>query len=276
MSANILLKDGLIDPAFIPASVVPANPVFESLAIVPASGNPGYLSVENDAGNYFAIQKDDDGSIHLIQKTGASTSVDILTAADAGASVVINAPLVNLGIASDATPTVQVLGSAGLGQVYDTRYNPISQPFQNPVGVFANWTEALTTPNAPDAPNTVSFDFTPFRSGLYALVNTLGIIAGAALNTQIDPAGIVEGYVSVGAGGSGNFVAGSGFIWNGSLGARASDFATAIDPLEWTQTCLFYLTAGTTYHLLIKAYKNATASTGTFNLGCFGQIIQMC
>ncbi len=62
MSANILLKDGLIDPALVPASVIPANPVFESVAVVPPAGEVGYLSIENPAGEVLAIQKNADGS----------------------------------------------------------------------------------------------------------------------------------------------------------------------------------------------------------------------
>ena len=217
MSANILLDGtGKIASQFLPPSTLPTNPVFAGLTISDPATTQASITLETIAGepNGMLISKNPDGSATLSQEIAEGTYMSFIsTDATGNTTTILGQTTVNIGSTTAPNPVVQVLGNPGFGQVYDVRYNPAVRQFENPAPL--NW--ALSIQNNGAGTNIpINIDFTPYRTGYYILTNTLGIISGAALNIQIDPAGIVEGYVSVSPSGgpTGNFVAGSGFIWN--------------------------------------------------------------
>jgi hypothetical protein len=276
MSANTLLVNGQIRPGLIPASVIPANPVFKSVAIAPNAGVPGVLSIENPAGDAFQIVKGLDGYTRMFQVPAGETANLSMLFSDDGNSAVISAQTIELGDATDATPTVNVIGSTGLGQVYDTRYNPAVKVANGPGPAPVEWTQNIEN-NGAGTNLVVDIDFTPTQTGYYSLVNTIAIISGTALNQQVDTAGIIEAYMSVSPSGGPTtvYVPGGNLIWNCSLAVLPSSISGAVSPLEWTQTCLFKLTAGTQYNIYIAGLRNATPS-GVFDCACFGELVQMC
>jgi hypothetical protein len=272
---NILDANGKIQALYLPPVAVDPNPTFESVAIAPDAGVPGVLSIENPAGDAFQIVKGIDGFTRMFQDPVGATANLAMAFSDDGNSVVISAQSIELGDATDATPTVQIIGSAGLSQVYDKLYNPVLKLTEIVVGDPIEWTQALVNNGTDNEP--VLIDFTPTTTGYYALVNTIAIDNAPDLTGQVDPTGIIEGYVSVSPGGGPTevFVPGGNFIFNCSLAAQASSFGGATPPLEWTQTCMFKLTAGTQYNISISGLRNGTPG-GVFNCPCFGELIQMC
>ena len=242
MSANNLLVNGLINPALVPASAIPANPVFQSVAIAPDAGIPGVLSVENPTGSACQVIKELDGSVNIYQETAPNVYGSVF-AVDSGATfVTVRAPEVKLGIESDATPTVEVLGSAGLGQVYDERYNPVVRDY---------------TPYPPLDISTINgqqtVPITPTKTGLYNLCLSLSFI-----NTSTIGTGVIEWYLLLSGGevfGGSNTIVPSDFVLpSGSGGASG--------PLDWTYNQFVYLTAGSTYTFTIQPWGTGWAGVG--------------
>jgi hypothetical protein len=177
MSASILLKNGLIDPALVPASVVPENPVFQSVGINNTGADATVLVLSHpDADSQFILQKDDAGVIDFIQLPLSGTGTTFLSVNGLANEMTIGgvdnlqlngetlinvvSPVINLGDPADASPQVQIVGTGATGTVYDTVFNPVSRNFANifPAG-FIN-----LNASAP-----VSQNFVPARTGLHSL-----------------------------------------------------------------------------------------------------------
>lgn len=173
MSANLLLIDGKIDPSLIPASVVPTNPIFESLTIIPPTGSGfGTIVITNRSGDEATdgvlISKGvNNGDFRISQELGSGSYEAILMSTINGLNLdttTLRGPTVLLGNESSTTPLVKIVGENGgqvvSGQVYDTVYNPVSRDFAN---VFS---AGFITLNG-SLP--VSQNFTPARTGLHSL-----------------------------------------------------------------------------------------------------------
>lgn len=242
MSANNLLVNGQINPALIPASVIPTNPVFESVAIAPDAGIPGVLSVENPSGSAYQIVKELDGSVNIYQETAPNVFQAVYVADSGATNVTVRAPNVALGIENDATPTVNVLGSAGLGQVYDTRYNPVVRNYTNypPLDISTTAGQQTVT-------------ISPTKTGLYNLCLSLSFINASTIGT-----GVIEWYLLLSGGevfGGSNTIVPSDFVLpSGSGGASG--------PLDWTYNQFVYLTAGSTYTFTIQPWGTGWSGVG--------------
>jgi len=261
MSANILLKDGLIDPALVPASVIPANPVFESVAVVPPAGEVGYLSIENPAGEVLAIQKNADGSAQIFNEmnTALVPIISFGTAPDPNPTV-LNITFGNSGIA----PGLYLNGNSGNGEVYDSIYNPVLQEQQALGGIgntFFNTTTTLTTGT-----------FTAPRTGMYVFQTTFSA-PDVAKNTIIDNNGLIEWYVE-GPTGYGEIVGGSMTVLGSTLNVKASAPLVAA-PIDWSFTNFCYLDANIQYSYKIQAFAGATPA-GTWAMPTLVSVIAAC
>jgi hypothetical protein len=278
MSASTLLIDGKINPSLVPASVVPQQPTFQTLTITPPIGFDGLITINSESGTVellkndtdptFAIENDNDRFI-THNSTGAGTavfgSVDAVgvvgLAAANNANVV--APIITLGKGSLANPDVNVLGSAGLGQVYDEKYNtPLKQAIAIP-DIGAGLFTLNTTGNVGQfiAPATGWFIF-----------QTVFSLPDVAKNTIVDNNGLIEWFVEAVPGGE--VLGGSMTVLGSTLNVKASAPAVTA-PIDYTFQNFCYLTDGTQYEYTIQAFAGATPD-GTWALPTIVRVIQAC
>lgn len=262
MSANVLLVNGKLNPSYLPAGIVPENPVFESVAIVPPGGSVGYLSVENPAGDAFAIQKNLDGSVFMYQTPAGGTANVVLSVDNTGNEIILNGGLIQLGDPTDATPNVEILGSAGTGNVYDSKYNQAIKQDQALTGLGS-----FTLTSAPASTGT----FTPAITGTY-IFQTIFSIPNVNKSTVIDNNGLIEWYV-FDAGGE--IIGGSMTVLGSTMNAPNS-VSGVVAPIDWTYTNICYLTAGTEYTYVIGAFAGDPTPDGTWSVFTSVRVIQAC
>ena len=262
MSASILLVDGKINPSLIPASVIPENPVFESVAVVPPAGEVGYLSVENPTGEAFAIQKNANGSAQLLNEmnTALVPMITFATAPDPNPTA-LNITLGNNTIA----PNLFLNGNSGVGEVYDSVYNPVLQEQQALTGIGN--TPFFTTTTLKQG------TIVPPRTGMY-IFQTVFSTLDVAKNTCIDTNGLIEWFVS-GPTGYGEQLGGSMTVLGSTLTVPSTASPVA-QPIDWSFTNFCFLDAGITYTYNIQAFAGTPTADGTWNIPTNVSVIYAC
>jgi hypothetical protein len=261
MSANNLLVNGKLNASYLPAGIVPENPVFESVAVVPPAGEVGYLSVENPTGEAFAIQKNANGSAQLLNEmnTALVPMITFATAPDPNPTA-LNITLGNNGIA----PNLFLDGNSGVGEVYDSVYNPVLQQQQALTGI-GNAPFFLTT-------TLKQGTIVPPKSGIY-IFQTILSTTDVSKASCIDDNGLIEWFVQ-GPTGFGETLGGSMTVLGSTLDVPASATPVA-EPIDWSFTNFCFLTAGITYTYNIQAFAGATPN-GTWNIPTNVSVIYAC
>ena len=254
MSANTLLINGKINPALIPASVVPEDPVFQSVGINNTSGADATVLVLShpDADSQFILQKDDAGVIDFIQLPLSGTGTTFLSVNGLANEMTIGgvdnlqlngetlvnvvSPVVNLGDPATANPLVQIVGDGATGRVFDDQFNP---PYGQPINLLTGGTQIITG-NTQISGNNI----TPSRSAMAFLSLRFSCAPGIA---TIGDAGI-EYYLD----GPGTTVAQNS--WNTVLPAELAVPVGSPPIYNFGYSHTVYLLKNAVYTLVIKPY----------------------
>ncbi len=260
MSANLLLDGtGKISGQFLPPT--DPNPVFESVAIVPPAGDVGYLSVENPSGSAFAIQKNADGTA-IIQNQMNTAIVPMITFNTVPSP---NPTVLNITLGNDSiAPNLFLNGNSGIGEVYDSLYNPVLQEQQALAGIG----------NTPFFTTTALTQGTivPPKTGFY-IFQTVFSTLDVAKTTCIDNNGLIEWFVQ-GPAGYGEMLGGSMTVKGSTLDVPSSA-PPVTAPIDWTFTNFCWLDAGVTFTYKIQAFAGATPD-GTWNIPTNVSVIYAC